>query len=72
VRSKNKTILVAGGTSGIGAAAAVRFAAEGARVFLTGRRAETGDKIVAKIKCEGSAATFIRADIKTVAIVRRW
>lgn len=38
-RFDNKTILVTGGTSGIGLAAAKAFAAEGARVVITGRDA---------------------------------
>ncbi len=39
-RFNNKTILVTGGSSGIGLAAAAAFAAEGARVVITGRDAE--------------------------------
>lgn len=35
-----KTALVTGANSGIGLAAARRFIAEGARVFITGRRKE--------------------------------
>ncbi|NBS30738.1 MAG: SDR family NAD(P)-dependent oxidoreductase, partial [Actinobacteria bacterium] len=37
--------LVTGGTSGIGAAAATRFAAEGAQVIITGRNEERGAEI---------------------------
>jgi NAD(P)-dependent dehydrogenase (short-subunit alcohol dehydrogenase family) len=36
-RFKGKTVLVTGGNSGIGLAAAVAYAAEGARVVITGR-----------------------------------
>ncbi|WP_256259052.1 SDR family NAD(P)-dependent oxidoreductase, partial [Burkholderia ubonensis] len=39
-RFKGKTVLVTGGTSGIGLAAARAFAAEGARVIVTGRDVE--------------------------------
>jgi NAD(P)-dependent dehydrogenase (short-subunit alcohol dehydrogenase family) len=55
-----KTALVTGGTSGIGLAAARRLAAEGAYVFLTGRRQAALDAAVAAI---GENATGIRADI---------
>jgi NAD(P)-dependent dehydrogenase (short-subunit alcohol dehydrogenase family) len=55
-----KTALVTGGTSGIGLAAAQRFAAEGAYVFITGRRQEQLDKAVASI---GSEVTAVRGDV---------
>ena len=35
---EGKTALVTGGSTGIGLATAVRLAAEGAHVFITGRR----------------------------------
>ena len=40
MRLEGKTAIVTGGGTGIGAATARRFAAEGARVVVTGRRAE--------------------------------
>jgi NAD(P)-dependent dehydrogenase (short-subunit alcohol dehydrogenase family) len=55
-----KIALVTGGSSGIGLAAARRFAAEGAKVYLTGRRQEQLDEAVASI---GAAATGIRSDV---------
>jgi NAD(P)-dependent dehydrogenase (short-subunit alcohol dehydrogenase family) len=55
-----KTALVTGGSSGIGLAAAQRFAAEGAHVFLTGRNQESLDDAVASI---GPQARGIRADV---------
>ncbi|OBK12713.1 SDR family oxidoreductase [Mycobacterium asiaticum] len=55
-----KTALVTGGTSGIGLAAAQRLAAEGAHVFLTGRRQNVLDEAVASI---GTAATGLRSDV---------
>lgn len=55
-----KTALVTGGTSGIGLAAARRFAAEGAHVFITGRRQEQLDDAVQSI---GSGVTGIRSDV---------
>jgi NAD(P)-dependent dehydrogenase (short-subunit alcohol dehydrogenase family) len=58
-----KTALVTGGTSGIWLAAARRFAAEGAHVFLTGRRQQQLDEAVASI---GSAATGVCSDVSNL------
>jgi NAD(P)-dependent dehydrogenase (short-subunit alcohol dehydrogenase family) len=57
---ENKTALVTGGASGIGLAAAHRFAAEGAHVFITGRRQAELDKAAQAI---GGGATAIRSDV---------
>jgi NAD(P)-dependent dehydrogenase (short-subunit alcohol dehydrogenase family) len=63
-----KTALVTGATSGIGLASARALAAEGASVFLTGRRQQALEEVVAGI---GAAATGIRADVSDLADVDR-
>ena len=55
-----KTALVTGGTTGIGLASAQRFAAEGARVFITGRRQEQLDEALEII---GAGAVGVRGDV---------
>lgn len=55
-----KTALVTGGSTGIGLASATRFAAEGARVFITGRRQRELDAAAERI---GPSATGLRGDI---------
>ena len=55
-----KTALITGGTSGIGLAAAQRLGAEGAHVFITGRRQDALDEAVASI---GASATGVRSDV---------
>ena len=59
-----KIALVTGGTSGIGLGVAQELAAQGARVFITGRRQAELDAAVAVI---GSAATGIRADASVLS-----
>ena len=61
-RLAGKRALVTGGTSGIGRATALRFAAEGARVAVTGRRAERLAETVAIIRAAGGEAHAIVAD----------
>lgn len=58
-RFQDKTVLVTGGTSGIGLAAAKAFAAEGARVIITGRDAAALEKAQAEL---GPRALAIRND----------
>ncbi|AOJ33443.1 SDR family NAD(P)-dependent oxidoreductase [Burkholderia metallica] len=58
----NKIALVTGATSGIGLATAQRFAAEGAHVYLTGRRQAELDAAVKGIREAGGNATGVRGD----------
>ncbi|WP_186121222.1 SDR family NAD(P)-dependent oxidoreductase [Burkholderia gladioli] len=63
-RLNGKVALVTGGSSGIGFAAAKRFAAEGATVYITGRKQEALDAAAAAI---GGNVTAVRADSSVVA-----
>jgi NAD(P)-dependent dehydrogenase (short-subunit alcohol dehydrogenase family) len=63
-----KTALVTGSTSGIGLAAAQRFAAEGAHVFVTGRRKDALDEAVAAV---GHGATGVQGDVSDLADLDR-
>lgn len=62
-RLAGKVAIVTGSTSGIGAEIARVFAAEGAKVVVTGRRQDRGDAIVGGIEEAGGAASFCQADL---------
>jgi NAD(P)-dependent dehydrogenase (short-subunit alcohol dehydrogenase family) len=68
-RFADRVVLIPGGTSGIGLATARRFAAEGARVVVAGRRPEAGEQAVASLRDTGADARFVRADVAVAADV---
>jgi NAD(P)-dependent dehydrogenase (short-subunit alcohol dehydrogenase family) len=59
--------IVTGSTSGLGREIARVFAAEGARVVVTGRSAERGEAVAAKIQSEGGEVAFIPCDLSREA-----
>jgi NAD(P)-dependent dehydrogenase (short-subunit alcohol dehydrogenase family) len=70
-RFTGKTVLVTGGGSGIGRAAAQAFAAEGASVVVAGRNAERLDHSVKLIEADGGKASSIEADVTKEDQVRQ-
>src|SRR6184192_4013570 len=56
-------VLITGGNAGIGRAAALEFAKQGAKVVVSGRREREGEEVVAGIKASGGEAIFVRADV---------
>jgi len=63
MKLKNRVALITGGTSGIGEATALLFAAEGACVSITGRNEERGNTVIDKIKAGGGEGIFLKADV---------
>ena len=60
---EGKVALVTGATSGIGQAAAVQLAVQGASVIVHGRDANRGAAVVAEIENGGGSARFVGAEL---------
>jgi NAD(P)-dependent dehydrogenase (short-subunit alcohol dehydrogenase family) len=63
-------VLITGALAGIGRATALAFAKEGARLVVSGRRDDAGEKLVAELHGLGAEAEFIRADVRHEADVQ--
>ncbi len=68
-RLQGKAALVTGGASGIGRAAALAFAREGAKVVVSDVVVAGGEETVALIKAAGGEAFFVKADVAKPAEV---
>jgi NAD(P)-dependent dehydrogenase (short-subunit alcohol dehydrogenase family) len=66
----NPVVLITGALTGIGRAAAVAFAKQGANVVVAGRRDEAGKALVEELRGLGSWAEFVNADVRNEDEVR--
>ncbi len=66
----NKVAIITGASGGIGRAAAVLFAKEGASISIASRNVEAGEETVRIIKENGRQAIFIRTDVSKVKDVK--
>jgi NAD(P)-dependent dehydrogenase (short-subunit alcohol dehydrogenase family) len=65
-----KVALVTGALTGIGRAAAIIFAQEGAHIVVSGRRDKQGQELVAVLQGLGAEAIFVRSDVRKDEDVR--
>jgi NAD(P)-dependent dehydrogenase (short-subunit alcohol dehydrogenase family) len=63
-------VLITGALTGIGRAAAIIFAHEGAHIVVSGRRDTQGQELVAELQGLGAEAIFVRADVRNEDDVR--
>ena len=68
---ENKTVVITGGTSGIGAECAKQFCMQGATVIITGRNRDQGEKIAQELSKIGSVR-FIRLDITDIDEIKKF
>ena len=69
MRYKDKTVLITGSGSGIGKAAALAFAKEGANLIVSDINDENGLKTVSEITNNKGKATFFKADVSNYEMV---
>jgi NAD(P)-dependent dehydrogenase (short-subunit alcohol dehydrogenase family) len=60
---QGQVALVTGGSSGIGRAASLAFAAQGAKVVVASRRIDEGQETVRLIQATGGESIFVRTDV---------
>lgn len=63
MRLKDKTAIITGSARGMGQAAALLFAKEGAKVAVVDIREQEGNSVVSEIKAAGGEAIFLKVDL---------
>ncbi len=68
---EGKVVIVTGASSGIGEAAALKFAQEGASVVVAARREDRGRAVVERIEALDAKGLFVQTDVAIAAQVER-
>ena len=71
MRLENKVAIITGGNSGVGAATAVKFASEGAKVVITARREAPLLEVAERIRANGGEVLPIVSDISKAEDAKR-
>ena len=67
---QDKVAIVTGATSGIGRAAAIAYAREGAKVVVAGRRTKEGEETVRLVQAQGGEGIFVKTDVSKAVQVK--
>src|SRR5260370_11584043 len=70
-RFQGKNVIISGGAGGVGRAASLLFAAEGASVCIFDIQDEAGERTVAEIKAAGGIARYLSTDVSKAELVSR-
>src|ERR1700735_2363971 len=70
VAMSSPVVLITGALTGIGRAAALAFAQEGARLVVSGRRDKEGQELAAELQGLGAEAIFVHTDVRNENEVR--
>lgn len=68
---KNKVIIISGGTKGVGRQLALKCAASGANVIISGRDQQSADTIISESKDFPGSIEFKKADLHSVSEIRK-
>lgn len=69
-RLNDRTVVVTGGASGIGAATSHRLASEGAAVIILDHDADRASTVVGELRSGGAAASFLQVDLSDREAIR--
>ncbi len=70
-RFQGKNVIISGGAGGVGRAASLLFAAEGASVCIFDIQDEAGERTVTEIKAAGGIARYLSTDVSKAELVSR-